>query len=76
MKQMLKTTATESASGTSTTSAYPRRKLIHEINNRLNTLHLGITLMAEWDDPELQRLGTILRSEIETLEILLKSITK
>lgn len=51
----------------------PQRKMKHEINNRLNTLHLGITLMCEWDDPELQRLGKILRLEIESLEAMLKT---
>ena len=55
------------------TNITPRRKMMHEINNRLNTLHLGVTLMSEWDDPELQRLGKILTIEIETLETLLKT---
>jgi len=70
---MLKNPILESAATVGQTSAYPRRKMLHEINNRLNTLHLGVTLVSEWDDPELQRLGEILRSEIEHLESLLKT---
>ncbi len=71
---MLKDASLETTSAASSASVYPRRKMIHEINNRLNTLHLGITLMAEWEDPELQRLGSILRVEIEHLEALLKTL--
>lgn len=70
---MIDNTTLETPSPAGNASSYPRRKMMHEINNRLNTLHLGITLMAEWDDPELQRLGKILRIEIENLEALLKS---
>lgn len=67
---MLKEATLES---TKTASAYPRRKMMHEINNRLNTLHLGITLVSQWDDPELQRLGEIMRAEIENLEALVRT---
>jgi len=69
----MKCPVSESITASNNTTAIPRRKMMHDINNRLNTLHLGITLVSEWDDPELQRLGKILSLEIESLESLLKT---
>lgn len=51
-----------------------RRKLFHAINNRLNTIGMGVTILEQQSDPDNQDVLAYIRTELEDLEQLLDEL--
>ena len=62
--------------GTSRKQADPARTLSHEMNNSLNAITLGLHVLAQTDDADIQFVVGELQAEITDLQVLITKLVK
>ena len=55
---------------------YEVRELTHNINNRINTLTLGMAVLEQSDSPDVRGIASALKTELRDLENLINQLKR